>query len=93
MMLFLSVQPCSDGQNYEDQNPEEISVNHNHREDRDDTCPVTCVCNCCGISITYMPLAVFNLTVDSKISTEITASYQYSYRFDFHFNIWQPPQV
>ena len=93
IFLFLSVKPCSDGQNLEDQNSEEISANHNHQEDRDDSCPVTCICNCCGMSITYEPLGTFNLTIDSKISTEIISSYQSIYRFDFHSNIWQPPQV
>ncbi|TBN14378.1 DUF6660 family protein [Hyunsoonleella pacifica] len=93
-LLFLSVKPCSDGQNLEDQNPKEISVNHNHQEDSDDSCPVTCICNCCGMSITYEPLGSFNLVaIDPKISTEIISPYQSIYRFDFHSNIWQPPQV
>ena len=87
------MQPCSDGQNLEDQNIEEISASHKHQEDSDDSCPVTCICNCCGMSITYEPLATFNLTIDSKISTELFSPYLSIYRFDFHSNIWQPPQV
>ena len=93
IVLFLSVKPCSDGQNLEDQNPEEISASHNHQEDSDDSCPVTCICNCCGMSITYEPFGTFNLIIDAKISTELFSSYQSIYRFDFHSNIWQPPQV
>ena len=93
IILFLSVKPCSDGLNLEDQNPTEISSNHNHQEDSDDSCPITCICNCCGMSITYEPLGSYNLTINSKISTEIMSSYQSLYRFDFHSSIWQPPQV
>ena len=72
---------------------DDISVNHNHQEDSDDSCPVTCICNCCGMSIIYEPLATFNLVDFYKISTEVFSSYQSIYRFDFHSNIWQPPQV
>lgn len=92
-ILFLSAKPCSDGQNVEDQHQEEISSNHNHQNDSDDSCPVTCVCNCCGMSITYEPLKTYNLIDYSKISTELITTYQPIYRFNFHSNIWQPPQV
>lgn len=93
LILVLTIKPCSDGNNTEDQHEEKISVNHYHQQDSDDSCPLTCICNCCGMSITYEPLATFNLVNFSKISTEIFSSYQSIYRFDFHSNIWQPPQV
>ncbi|MUU77501.1 hypothetical protein GN138_03515 [Winogradskyella sp. HL2-2] len=92
-MLALSAMPCSDGQNLEDQQHEEISAEHNHQKDSDDSCPITCICNCCGISITYEPLATFELLNFHKISTQLISTYQSNYRFDFHSNIWQPPQV
>ena len=92
-ILFLSAKPSSDGQNLEDQQQEGISSNHNHQNDSDDSCPVTCVCNCCGMSITYEPLKTYNLIDYSKISTELITTYQPIYRFNFHSNIWQPPQV
>ncbi|WP_411768502.1 DUF6660 family protein [Winogradskyella sp. A3E31] len=63
IILLLSAKPCSDVQNREDQYQDDISVNHNHQEDSDDSCPVTCICNCCGMSITYEPLVTFNLVV------------------------------
>lgn len=87
------MKPCSDGQNLEDQYSEEISTNHDHQEDSDDSCSITCICNCCGISITYEPFDVFDLTINSKISTEVFTSYKSIYRFDFHSNIWHPPQA
>ncbi len=93
LMLFLSVKPCSDGNNTEDLHQDEISTNHNHQNDSDDTCPITCLCNCCGISITYQPIQGFNLIFINKIPTRISSTYQSIYRFDFHSKIWQPPQV
>jgi hypothetical protein len=92
-IFFLSAKPCTDGQNFEDQNHEEISVNHNHQEDSDDSCPITCICNCCGISMTYEPLATYNIILQIDISTELISTYQSNYRFDVHANIWQPPQI
>ena len=92
-ILFLSTRPCSDGQNTKDQHQEEWSTYHNHQQDSDDSCPVTCICDCCGTSITYEPLVKFSLIEYYKISTELISAYQPIYRFDFHSNIWQPPQL
>ena len=93
IILLLSVIPCSDGQNIEDQHQDEISVNHNHQEDSDDSCPVTCICNCCGMSITYEPIKSFSLIEYHKISTELITTYQPIYRFDFLSNIWHPHKL
>jgi hypothetical protein len=93
IILLLSTKPCSDGQNIEDQHQDDISVNHNHQEDSDDSCPVTCICNCCGMTITYEPIKTFDLKLNIEISTELISTYQPIYRFNFLSNIWQPPQV
>ena len=93
IILLLSAKPCSDGQNIEDQHQDEISVNHNHQEDSDDSCPVTCICNCCGMAITYEPIKTFDLKLNIEISSELISTYQPIYRFNFLSNIWQPPQV
>ena len=93
LILGLSIKPCSDGNNTEDQHQEEISAEHNHQNDSDDTCPITCICNCCGMSITYEPIKTFNLKLNIEISTELISTYQPIYRFNFLSNIWQPPQV
>lgn len=93
LIFALSAKPCSDGRNFEDQHDEALSVEHNHQEDSDDSCPITCICNCCGMSIAYEPLATFELNFYTSISTQSIAIYQSIYRFDFHSNIWQPPQV
>ena len=93
IILLLSAKPCSDGQNIEDQQEYNTGVEHNHQQDTDDSCPVTCICQCCGISITYEPLATFILIDYNNISTELASTYMAIYRFDFLSNIWQPPQV
>ena len=93
IILLLSAKPCSDGQNIEDQHQDDISVNHNHQEDSDDSCPITCICNCCGMAITYEPIKTFDLKLNIEISSELISTYQPIYRFNFLSNIWQPPQV
>ena len=93
IILLLSAKPCSDGQNIEDQHQDDISVNHNHQEDSDDSCPVTCICNCCGMTITYEPIKTFDLKLNIEISTDLISTYQPIYGFNFLSNIWHPPQV
>ena len=94
IILLLSAKPCSDGQNIEDQqHQDEISTNHNHQEDSDDSCPVTCFCNCCGMTITYEPIKTFDLKLNIEISTDLISTYQPIYGFNFLSNIWHPPQV
>ena len=93
ILLFLSIKPCSDRNNTGDQNQDELSVNHNHQNDSDDSCPVTCICDCCGMSITSEPLMSFKFEVITEIPTAVFSSYQSTYRFDFNSNIWQPPQL
>ena len=93
IILVLSIKPCSDGNNAEDQHQDEISANHNHQNDSDDFCPITCICNCCGMTITYQPIPTFDLKLNIKISTTVFSRYQSIYLFDFRSNIWQPPQL
>jgi len=87
------MKPCSDGNNFEDQHQDEISAEHNHQNDSDDTCAMNCACTCCGIAITYQPIQTFELDLNTQIITEIISIYNSIYRFDFHSNIWQPPQL
>jgi hypothetical protein len=92
-ILFLSLNPCSDGKNTADQEVEEISFNHDHQEDTDDNCPVTCNCNCCGMTISTQLIIPFEIIEYIKISTQKGVEYQSTYQFDFHFSIWEPPQI
>ncbi len=92
LILSLSLKPCSDGTNIEDNHSEEISVNHNHQDDSDDSCPITCFCNCCGMTITYVPIPSPILELNTEISTLIYSNYKSNYRFDILSTIWNPPR-
>lgn len=93
LILLLSAKSCSDGQNFEDLQQDKVSIEHNHQKDSNDSCPVVCVCSCCGMSITYQPLATFKITNYIKVSKQYISTYQSIYRFNFHTNIWQPPKL
>ncbi len=93
VILVFSIKVCSDENSTEAQNHEEISAAHNNQNDIYDSCPITCACNCCGMTITYQPLQTFELEINNSISTEIVSVYKSMYRFNFHSNIWQPPQL
>ena len=91
-ILFLSLKPCSDGQNLEHEYQDEISMNHNHQEDSSDSCSAICICSCCSITITDLTIELYNLKENSTEFIQIISSYQSNYRFDYYTSIWQPPQ-
>ncbi|KGL59053.1 hypothetical protein PHEL85_3327 [Polaribacter sp. Hel1_85] len=45
------------------------------------------------MAITHQLIQTFDLVINNQISTEIASVYESIYRFKFHFNIWQPPQL
>ncbi|WP_415376382.1 DUF6660 family protein [Patiriisocius sp. Uisw_017] len=93
IILLLSLTPCSDGFNEADEHKDALSANHDHQQDADDSCPITCVCNCCGVSIIYQPIVQYSLNTRHEIPTLASSRYQSNYRFDFNNSIWQPPQI
>ena len=93
LKLVLSLKPCSDGSNAEDLIKDDISLQHNHQEDHDDSCPVTCICSCCGMSITFENLKNYTFKIHTEISNVVISSSQSNYQFDSIASIWQPPQL
>ena len=92
LILFSSMQPCSDGNN-EHEHQDEISTNHNHQNDSDDTCAFNCVCNCCGISIISQSIQAFDFKLKLIVLNTNSSTYKSVYRFDFNSDIWQPPKL
>lgn len=92
LILALALKPCSDGLNAEHENDIEISMEHNHQNDHDDSCAMLCVCNCCGISVTHHVPPIFVLHSKINISTKVNSHYESHYRFAILSTIWQPPQ-
>ncbi|MCM5663708.1 DUF6660 family protein [Galbibacter mesophilus] len=93
LFLFLSTIPCSDGFDVEDKCGKEIGLNRDHQKDSDDACPITCICNCCGMTIAYEPIKAFHLDWNIEIPTSLIGSYTSNYIFNYFSNIWQPPQL
>lgn len=92
LILALALKPCSDGLNSIHENDTEISMEHNHQDDHDDSCAMLCVCNCCGTLVVHQTPQTFTLASKIPISTTINSHYESHYRFDMLFTIWQPPQ-
>lgn len=91
-MLLLSAKPCVDGQWQQSHHQEDVRVHHSHQENQNDPCPIRCICNCCGLSMTFTAPVIFNLISTIDISRAFVDSYQPTYRFHFLSNIWQPPR-
>ncbi|WP_046759184.1 DUF6660 family protein [Kordia jejudonensis] len=93
LILALALKPCADGYNAEHENDVEISMEHSHQNDHDDSCAMLCVCNCCGTLIVHQEPPTFALQSKIKISTQLNSHYESHYRFNILAAIWQPPQV
>ena len=93
-ILILSAKECSDISLLSDfQVIIEQGTDNTQKKENHDSCAFTCVCNCCGMAITFQELSTFLNT--SPINVKITSLiifYQTIYRFDNLFNIWQPPK-
>ena len=92
-MLLLAVKPCSDGINSEHLDGISIELEHDHSTDSDDNCPTTCVCKCCGATITFVPAKRIVVPTDPLISTVVFCNYPVNYLFEYQSNIWQPPRM
>ncbi|MCH2196476.1 DUF6660 family protein [Kordia sp.] len=99
LILALALKPCADGFCSEEENSTEICTDHhgehekNHKDDHEDSCPMLCVCNCCGMLIVHQTPETFTLASKIEISTQVHTHFESHYRFDILFAIWQPPQV
>lgn len=93
LMYSPSGVPCSDGDVIEDQCRNEICDDQDHHDDNEDSCAITCICYCCGVTITYQPAQMLDLDLDINISTTLFSTYQSVYRFGFLSSIWEPPKT
>jgi hypothetical protein len=93
LMLLLSLKPCSDGNNSEDLKKDTKSLTHNHQQDDDDSCAATCICSCCGMSVTFESIKTYTFKLRIAIPNSPIPSYTSNYQFDTVASIWQPPQL
>ena len=92
-ILALAIQPCADVKAENKTKQYQAKAIHEHENDCDHDCPITCVCNCCGMPITYQAIITYNLVLNNQISTETKLVHQKNYIFSYHSNIWQPPKL
>ena len=90
---MLAIKPCSDGISSNDNATTEVDTTHNHENELDDSCSTLCVCICCGTHIIDEAKASFSLQIPNKTTPLLRTAYISYYRFDFLYNIWQPPQL
>lgn len=93
LILSLALKPCADGFNAEHENEQEIGLEHDHKNDHDDSCPTLCVCNCCGMLVVHQVVETFTFQSKINISTQVNTHFESHYRFDMLFAIWQPPRL
>ncbi len=94
LMLALSLRPCSDGLNEEHADDVAIEKNHDHSSDMEDSCPSLCICNCCGIAVTFEAIERFDIKLITEIvSQDLDTFYNMSFSHNHLSRIFQPPKA
>ncbi|MFC2109833.1 DUF6660 family protein [Bacteroidota bacterium] len=92
LMMTMSFTPCSDGHSEDHEEGIALEINHNHSQDSDDSCPVTCACTCCGTAITFEEIKLFELKISTKVVEKTKIEYSSIYYFNYLSEFWHPPQ-
>ena len=65
---------------------------HSHPTDQEDDCTPFCTCSCCG---TFLVIPI--ILKPSKVSSDLSTTYQIHYTFDYAFDyiegVWHPPSI
>jgi hypothetical protein len=86
-ILGLSVYPCSDGLDCDE---EQEATSHNHSEDEEDNCSVYCLCACCGSSFVGSKIKASELINKQALFT-FNFHYSFHYSFSYQSTVWHPP--
>lgn len=98
-LIILSCMPCTDdvvNVDVSNSSHSELTLNHeNHsHDDKEDTCPPFCICNCCGIQVmTYSAIVTFDFPFTFKKIQPKHTFYKSTLSSSFFGRIWQPPQL
>jgi hypothetical protein len=86
-ILGLSVYPCSDGLDCDE---EQEATSHNHSEDEEDDCPPFCVCACCGSNYTESKVKIIEPIIE-QVNYWFNFHYSFHYAFSYQSTVWHPP--
>ena len=93
LILSLSTRECYGLQFSDNLHHIEKDCGNNHDKSSHDDCSFSCICYCCGKTISFHEIAKLNVVIATEIPSLLVAVYQTTYKFDNLFNIWQPPKV
>ncbi|MFA5833942.1 MAG: DUF6660 family protein [Bacteroidota bacterium] len=85
----ISVVPCADI--CEDLGFIAVSHNDNAGNTSQDTCPVFCICNCCGVVI-GADVSAINISSPDNVSTSFGSFLVNGHPSGYNTSIWQPPK-
>lgn len=93
-LLVLCCIPCNDKEECNINTNYKISSASNHSEHNhaNEACSPFCNCTCCAASAFFSPLSYLTF-FKFKISQVKYSIYKSTFRSDYSFSIWQPPQL
>jgi hypothetical protein len=95
-ILVLSAVPCNDMHNKcNSKNVKSVlTQNHNHQQDKDDSCTPFCTCSCCSASVVALNFTPFRIKKPAVFSiTQKIIIRNFSFVSNYFGTIWQPPKI
>lgn len=93
IVLALSVLPCSDDENC-NQEKVELAADHSDHDHEEDFCTPFCVCSCCGSVGFVLAVPFFDIKQSYGDKTpKLITPYQSAFISSYNFSFWQPPKV
>jgi len=95
--MSMSVFPCADVYACSEELSDSPTVNeltnqHDHAENEKDHCTPFCICDCCGLLVTFK---VQQIEQQKRVLIPTTTKFHYNFNYTFPFSIriWQPPKI
>ncbi len=86
-LFMLAVTPCTDAQECV---PDYMEYQEHDHSDHEDSCSPFCICNCCGITVSFTDILNLN-NIEPKHNFHYSFHYSFKYTHDHFGTVWHPP--
>ncbi|MDX2190448.1 MAG: DUF6660 family protein [Bacteroidota bacterium] len=88
----LSVLPCSDNENC-NQEKLGLATDHSNHQHEEDFCTPFCVCSCCGSIGFTISVPFFDIQITRYEISKTTIPYYSDLSSSYFYSFWQPPKL
>ncbi|MBY0426353.1 MAG: hypothetical protein K2Q22_12000 [Cytophagales bacterium] len=91
-VLMLSIAPCSDVENC-NQEDVELTADHTDHQHEQDFCSPFCICACCGCSGFIVSVPFFQMQGKGFRISKLIVLPDFEFVSSFYYSFWQPPKL